>query len=182
MKRSLLHIVFLPAIFAILSFAASARADAIVVGKAVADHAGDLTLDVQVDPNADPVYVADQLKSNLELTNQATIQSVTVENGVAHVTASGATPGATVLAKLNNEAALATGVAAAPVGFETRRRAYWLLGGLGGLAAVGGGGGGAPAAPLEEEPLAPTPTPTPGPPPTLPTPLPTPTSPPPVSP
>jgi hypothetical protein len=181
MKRPLLHIVFLPAIFAILSFAARAQADAIVVGKAVADHAGDLTLDVQVDPNADPTYVADQLKSSLELTNQATVESVKVENGVAHVTASGATPGATVLATLNNEAALATGVAAAPVGVQTQRRAYWILGGgFAAFAAGGGGGGGAPAAPLEEEPLAPTPTP--GPPPILPTPLPTPTSPPPVSP
>ena len=177
MKRFLLHLMLLPAI---LAFAARAQADAIVVGKAVADHAGNLALDVQVDPNADPVYVADQLKSNLELTDQASIQSVTVENGVAHVTASGATPGATVLAKLNNDVALATGVSPSPAGIETRRRAYWLLGGLGGLAAVGGGGGGAaPEAPLEEEPL---PTATPGPPPTLPTPLPTPTSPPPVSP
>jgi hypothetical protein len=174
-KKLLARILLLPAI---LLFAGTVHADAIIVGTAVADHAGDLAFDMPVDPNADPVYVADQLKENLELTDQASIKSVTVENGIAHVSAIGATPGATVLAKLNNDVALATGVAPSPVGIETRRRAYWVFGGgLGALATVGGGNGNPPPeAPLEQEP--PPATPPPGPPP----PLPTPTTPPPVSP
>jgi hypothetical protein len=130
-------------------------------------------LDMQVDPNADPVYVSDELKSNLELSS-GQVKSVQVEDGIAHVSVEGATPGAEVRAMLNNDIALATGVGPSPAGTEHRRRAWWIFGGLGGLAALGGGGGGAAAA-LEEEP---TPTPTgvipPPPPPVLPTPTPPP--------
>jgi hypothetical protein len=154
-------------------FAATAYADAIVVGNAVADHAGNFVLDMQVDPNADPTYVADQLKSSLELSS-GQVKSVQVEDGVAHVSVEGATPGAEVHAMIDNDIALATGVGTSPEETEHRRRGYWLFSGLGGLAALGGGGGGA-AAPLEEEP---TPTPTfvipPPPPPVLPTPTPPP--------
>lgn len=156
MKKFLVSLLLLSASLLLVG---QVRADAIIVGSAVADHAGDLSFDILVDPNADPVYVSDQLKANLELSNQASIRSVDVENGMAHVTATGATPGATVQAALSNNIALATGVAPSPAGKETQRRGFWLLGGLGGLAAIGGGGGGNPP-PLEEEP-PPTPTPRP---------------------
>jgi len=122
-------------------------------------------------PNADPVYVADQLKSNLELSS-GSIKSVKVEDGIAQVKVTGATPKSEVQAMLNNDVALATGVGPSPAGTEYRRRAFWLLGGLGGLAALGGNDNN-PQAPLAEEPPLPTPT---SPPPFL-TPIPTPTNP-----
>lgn len=162
---------------ALLLFAGKVHADAIIVGTALADHAGSLVLDMHVDPNADPTFVADQLKAHLELTNGATVKSVAIENGVAHVSAEGATPGATVEASLSNDVALATGVGPSLAGVETRRRAFWLLGGLGALAIGGDDGGPPPQAPLAEEPPPPTPTAVPPPPV-----LPTPTTPPPVSP
>lgn len=155
MKKLLMRTLLLPVLFL---FAGQVHADAIVVGTALADHAGSLVLDIQVDPNADPVFVSDQLKSNLELTNGATIKSVDIEKGIAHVYAEGATPGSTVEATLSNDVALATGVGPSPAGTETRRRAFWLLGGLGALA-LGGDDGGSPQAPLlEEPPVVPTPT------------------------
>lgn len=158
MKTVLLRILLVPAL---LLFASSAHADAIVVGTALSDHAGDLILDVQVDPNADPVFVSDQLKSNLELSS-GSVKSVKIEDGIAHVSGEGATPNSEVQAMLNNDVALATGVGASPAGIETRRRAFWLLGGLAGLAALGGNNGSPPQAPLAEEPppvIAPPPPP-----------------------
>ncbi len=174
MRKLLISSLFLPALFLL---AGNVHADAIVVGTALADHAGDLVLDIQVDPNADPTFVSDQLKANLELTDGATVKSVAVENGVAHVSAGGATPGATVQAALSNDIALMTGVGPSLAGVETRRRAFWLLGGLGALAIGGDDGGTPPQAPLLEEPPSATPTAVPPPPV-----LPTPTPPPPVSP
>ena len=172
MKTRLLGILLVPML---LLFAAHAHADAIIVGTALSDHAGSFVLDLQVDPNADPVYVADQLKSNLEMSS-GSIKSVKVEDGIAHVKVDGATPKSEVQAMLNNDVALATGVGPSPAGTEYRRRAFWLLGGLGGLAALGGDNGN-PQAPLAEEP-PPIATATPGPPP----PAPTPTTPPVLSP
>ena len=148
--------------------AANAYADAIIVGTAMSDHAGALAFDIQVDPNADPVYVADELKSNLELSS-GSVQSVKVDDGIAHVVADGATPKAEVQAMLNNDVALATGVGPSPAGTEYRRRAFWLLGGLGGLAALGGNDNN-PTAPLAEEPPPPTGTPVRPPPAVIPTP------------
>jgi hypothetical protein len=156
MKKLLVSLLLLPATLLLVG---KVHAQSIIVGSAVADHAGNLSFDILVDPNADPVYVADQLKANLELTNQASIQSVSVQNGIAHVSATGATPGATVQAALSNNIALATGVAPSPAGVETQRRAFWILGGLAGLAAIGGGDDNPPP-PLAEEP-PPTPTPAP---------------------
>jgi hypothetical protein len=156
-------------------FAGTAYADSMVVGKALADHAGNFVLDMQIDANADPTYVSDALKSNVELSS-GQVKAVQIEDGIAHVSGEGATPGSEVQAMLDNEIALETGVGSSPEGTEHRRRGYWLFSGLGGLAALaGGGGGGAAAAPLEEEP-APTPTSVipPPPPPVLPTPTPPP--------
>jgi hypothetical protein len=137
-------------------------------------------LDIQVDPNADPVYVADQLKANLEMSS-GSIKSVKIEDGVAHVAVDGATPTSEVQAMLNNDIALATGVGPSPAGTEYRRRAFWLLGGLGGLAVLGGNENN-PQGPLAEEP-PPLPTATPQPRvPFTPTPVPTPTEPPVLSP
>lgn len=167
MKTLLLHILLAPAL---LLFAATAHADAIAVGTGLSDHAGNLKLDILVDPNADAVFVSDQLKAGLEVSS-GSVKSVTVEDGIAHVSIEGATPGAEVQALLNNDVALATGVGPSPAGTEYRRRAYWLLGGLGGLAALGGGGGSKPQAPLEEEPPPPNVVPPP-PPAVLPTPTP----------
>jgi hypothetical protein len=174
MKTLLLRILIVVA--ALLPFsAAKAHADAIIVGTAISDHAGNFIMDMQIDPNADPVFVADQLKANLELSS-GSVKSVTISDGLAHVSGEGATPTSEVQAMLNNDVALATGVGPSPAGIEHRRRAFWLLGGLAGLAA-GGGTSGNPETPLEEEP---TPTPTiPGVPPPPP---PTPTSPPILSP
>jgi len=132
MKTRLLGILLVPML---LLFAAHAHADAIIVGTALSDHAGSFVLDLQVDPNADPVYVADQLKSNLEMSS-GSIKSVKVEDGIAHVKVDGATPKSEVQAMLNNDVALATGVGPSPAGTEYRRRAFWLLGGLGGLAFI----------------------------------------------
>jgi len=148
---------FLVLLAAVVLSAAEARADAIVVGTAIADHAGKAVLDLQVDSNADPVFVKDQLSSNLELSD-GSIQSVDVEKekGLAHVNVQGAAPNSTVQATLSNDVALATGVGPSLAGVETRRRAFWLLGGLGALAA--GGDHGKPQAPLEQEPPA-TPVP-----------------------
>jgi len=160
----------------LLLSAAVAHADAIIVGTAMSDHAGSFVLDLQVDPNADPVYVADQLKQNLELSS-GEIKSVKVDDGMAQVKATGATPKSEVQAMLNNDIAMATGVGPSPAGTEYRRRAFWLLGGLGGLAALGGDDG-KPQAPLAEEP-PPTATPRP---PVPNTPVPTPTNPPVLSP
>jgi hypothetical protein len=155
MKTRLLGILLVPML---LLFAAHAHADAIIVGTALSDHAGSFVLDLQIDPNADPVYVADQLKANLELSS-GSIKSVKVEDGIAHVKADGATPKSEVQAMLNNDVALATGVGPSPAGTEYRRRAFWLLGGLGGLAALGGNGNN-PQAPLAEEPPPPIASPT----------------------
>lgn len=168
MKTLLLRMLLVPAL---LLFAATAHADLIAVGTALSDHAGNLMLDIQVDPNADPVFVSDQLKSNLELSS-GSVKSVDIEDGVARVSVEGATPGTEVQALLNNDVALATGVGPSPAGTEYRRRAFWLLGGLGGLAALGGDDGSNPQAPLAEEPPAATPAIPPPPPSVLPTPTP----------
>lgn len=158
----------LPIVALTMMLAANAHADAIAVGVGLADHAGNIVLDIQVDPNADPVFVSDQLKANLEMSS-GSVKTVTVDNGIAHVSVEGATPGAEVQALLNNDVALATGVGPSPAGTEYRRRAFWLLGGLGGLAALGGDNGNPPQAPLAEEP---PPVPTSAPPAVLPTPTP----------
>src|SRR5438128_442205 len=114
MKTRLSGLLLVPML---LLFTAAAHADAIIVGTALADHAGNFVLDVQVDPNADPVYVGDQLKQNLELSS-GEIKSVKIEDGVAHIKATGATPSSEVQAMLNNDVALATGVGPSPAGTE----------------------------------------------------------------
>jgi len=164
MKTRLLGFLIVPML---LLFTANAHADAIIVGTAMSDHAGNLVLEMQVDPNADPVYVADQLKSNLELSS-GEIKSVKVDDGIAQVKAAGATPKSEVQAMLSNDVALSTGVGPSPAGTEYRRRAFWLLGSAGAFAALGGDNHN-PQAPLAEEPL-PTPTPAP---PFIPAPTPT---------
>jgi hypothetical protein len=152
-------------LFAALALsAAEARADAIVVGTAIADHGGKAVLDLQIDGNADSVFVKDQLTSNLELSD-GSIQSVDIEKekGLAHVNVQGAAPDSTIQASLSNDVAASTGVGPSPAGVETRRRAFWLFGGLGALAANGSDHGN-PQAPLAEEPPPPPATPTPAPP------------------
>lgn len=152
MRKLLVGLLILPLLTVL---APRAHADAVIVGSALADFSGNLTLDIEVDPNAEPTFVKDQLKSNLELNNGATVDKVDVKNGVAHVSGKGATPSATVEATLNNDVANATGVGPSPAGVETRRRAFWLLGGLAGLAA--GGGSNNPPQPLAPEPPPPPP-------------------------
>ena len=172
MKKLLSRILLVPAM---LLFAAQAHADAIIVGTALSDHAGNFAIDMHVAPNADPIYVADQLKANLELSS-GSIDSITIDDGIAHIKAGGATPKSQVQLMLNNDIALATGVGPSPAGTEYRRRAFWLLGGLAGLAALGDDDGDPTV--LAEEPPPPPPPPFVPPPPPPPPALPEPTPPP----
>lgn len=143
----------------LLAAAAIAGAETAIVGTATADAAGSGAFDLLVDPKADPAFVAEELRSSLQLSSGARVDSVTMENGVAHVVFSGAPVGSTVEAILPVHVASGIGVGPSPVEIERRRRAGWLwwgsgvaaVGGLlGGLAATtgDGGDGGGEAAPL----------------------------------
>lgn len=114
----------------LLFFANAAHAQVQSVGTAVADNSGTGTIDFSVDPTADTTAIADQIRTNLSLSNGAHVQSITVENGVAHVEFASAAPGATV------EATLPSGIASA-IGFGATGAAL-AGGGIGTGAVVGG--------------------------------------------
>ncbi len=121
-------------LFLLLTPVAHAQVES--VGTGVADGSGAGAIDFAVDATADPTVVAEQLRANLQLTEGATIQSITVENGVAHIEFASATAGSTVEATLPTEIASAIGVGgAAGVGGGVSTAA--LVGG--GALIVGGG-------------------------------------------
>ena len=64
------------------------------LGSAVADSQGNGVIEVKV--TGDPQAVADQITNNLQLTNGAVVDTVTVDKGVAYITFKNASPGSTV--------------------------------------------------------------------------------------
>lgn len=123
----------------------AAQAQVESVGTGVADANGGGAIDIAVDATADPTLVADQLRANLQLTEGATVQSITVENGIAHIEFANAAAGATVEATLPTEIASAIGIGGAIGGGATMGTAALVGGGalvvgggvVGGLAAAG---------------------------------------------
>ena len=75
----------LAGLMAVMPGMARAQAGTLIVGSGIADQSGACAIDVQVDAGLDPQFVADQLKDNLSLSAGATPQSISVENGIAHV-------------------------------------------------------------------------------------------------
>lgn len=147
MRRAL---VWMLVVGMMVLMASVARAQVQSVGTGVAADNGAGAIDIAVDATADPTVVADQLRANLQLTEGATVQSITVENGVAHIEFANAAAGATVEATLPTEIASAIGVGGA-VGGGAGVSTAALVGG--GALVVGGGvvGGLAAAGEFEGE-------------------------------
>lgn len=142
----------------------AARAEVVSVGRGTADASGAGVLELLIDPKADPEIAAGQIRLNLQLSNGAVVDSVTVAEGLARVSFSGAPASATVEATLPTEIAAGLGLGPTPVAEETRRRGLWWItgaGAAGGIAAgllategdgagIGSGGSGlTPVSPLE---------------------------------
>ncbi|MGH7860002.1 MAG: hypothetical protein ACREQY_21960 [Candidatus Binatia bacterium] len=108
-----------------------------MVGSGVADDQGNCAIDIPVDPAADPQYVADELKEYLTLSGGATIQSISVENGVAHIECANAIANSTVEAQLPTDVASTVGAGGAAV--EEGGVAPAAIIGGGALAAAGVG-------------------------------------------
>jgi hypothetical protein len=141
MRRTSLVSVFLASM---LVFAPVARAQAIVVGTGIADAAGSGALDINVDPASDPKFVADELKANLQLSNGATIQSISVQNGVAHIEFDSALAGGTIEATMPTE--VASSIGASAVGGAGGGTSVAAIIGSGVIIAAGGALGGCAAA------------------------------------
>lgn len=118
----------------VLLFGRTAQADLTALGSATASDLGAGTISFDVDPTGNAADIADQLRAHLQLSNGANIQSITVENGVAHVEFAGAPAAATVEATLPTDVATAIGVGGGAGG----ALAGGAIGGTSGAALAGG--------------------------------------------
>jgi hypothetical protein len=80
-----------------------------VVASGVADGEGACAIDIPVDSAADPQFVADELKEYLQLSGGASLQSISVENGIAHIECADAAANSTVEASLPADIASSIG-------------------------------------------------------------------------
>jgi hypothetical protein len=122
-------------------------ADTTVVGSGIADATGKGNINVNVNAALDPHAVADDVRSNVELTNDAKpdlVEPDPVQEGSVRIAFSDAPPGSTVEALLSEDARrrimglAAVGGGGMPAGAIAGVAAVLVTGGvLGGLAAAG---------------------------------------------
>lgn len=122
--------------FALVFGGLPARAD-VSVGSVLTDQLGKGAFDLQIDPNADPHQVAEQLQSNLQFPQGVSVDGpITIDDkGIAHINIKGGQPESTVEVTLPDQVAEATGVGTDPSTRRSRRGLYWTAG----AAAAGGG-------------------------------------------
>jgi hypothetical protein len=84
-----------------------------MVGSGPADANGKCAIDINVDPSVSPDTVAEELRQYAELSGGAKLESVSVENGVAHLECSGAAPNSTVEVYLPTDVATLVGAGGA---------------------------------------------------------------------
>lgn len=90
--------------FLVLAMSAErAQCKSDVVGRGLSDTAGAGSIDIRIDPTADAVAVANQLKSTLQLSWGARMKVIQAEPGVLHVKFTGASPRVMVEATLPEE-------------------------------------------------------------------------------
>ncbi|MGH7860001.1 MAG: hypothetical protein ACREQY_21955 [Candidatus Binatia bacterium] len=111
-----------------------------LLGTGEADTNGLGVIQFNVEPTVDAQLAAEQISTNLQLTDGATLQSVTVENGVVTIEFTEATPGALVEASVPSDVASAIGfgvpgAAGAPL---AQGSSPWAWAGGGFLVGAGG--------------------------------------------